>query len=80
MKNTDNYGRPKQEYINKLQKMEHSDLYQETKDKIWLSAYAANNARSDYHWQIDECYNEWKRRNQLGCYEMAYKNVTGEQN
>ena len=69
----DNYGKPKQNYIDSLTKMTDEELHDETRQKIWLSAYANNNPRSDYHWQCDACYDEWtsNRKNESG-YEKAY--------
>ena len=69
-----NHGRPKQDYINKISKMTEEELHDETRQMIYLSAYAANNPRSDYHWQCDACYDEWveNRKNPDG-YTIAYK-------
>lgn len=67
----DNYGRPKAEYFAKLAAMTDPELYQECKSKIWLSAYANNNPRSDYHWQSDACYDESKKR-EGDIYGQAY--------
>lgn len=71
----DNYGRPKSDYIEKIEQMDYTELFSETKDKIWLSAYANNNPRSDYHWQCDGCYDEWLRRNDVGAYKKAWDEV-----
>lgn len=72
----DNYGRPKSQYLEKLAKMTYEELMCETKDKIWLSAYANNNPKSDYHWQVDACYDEWLRRDgNAENYEKAYNEV-----
>lgn len=75
MKDTtiDNCGRPKSDYITNLQAMTDESLFTETADKIWLSAYANNNPRSDYHWKCDECYNECQRREKPEIYKQAYK-------
>lgn len=72
----DNYGRPRRAYVNKLQKMSKAELSEETEQMIWLSAFAGNNPRSDYHWQCDACYDEWtdNRKNEVG-YEKAYDKV-----
>ncbi len=72
---TDNHGNPKSDYITTLQKMSEAKLYQRTKDMIWLSAYANNNSRSDYHWQCDACYDEWKSRNKAILYDKAWHEV-----
>jgi hypothetical protein len=52
-------------------------LREECESKIWLSAYAANNPRSDFHWQCDACYDECKKRNKENIYDTAYKAVSG---
>lgn len=41
--------------------------------RIWLSAYANNNPRSDYHWQADACYDEAARRGKPELYVQAYE-------
>lgn len=61
--NPDNAPEKKAEYKAKLEAMSDHDLFKETKDKIWLSAYAGNNPRSCYHWQCDATWAEWSRRN-----------------
>lgn len=42
-------------------------------EMIWLSAYASNNPRSDYHWQCDACYDECKKRGKEDIYNRAHK-------
>jgi len=71
----DNYGKPKQLYVDKLIAMTDEQLYAETKQMIWLSAYASNNPRSDYHWQCDACYDAWGLRNKQDQYSKAHKEV-----
>ena len=74
----DNYGRPKRLYIDKLAGLDDKKLYDECEQKIWLSAYASNNPRSDYHWQADACYDEAVRRGKPEIYKQAYDhNVAG---
>jgi len=47
------------------------------KKYIWLSAFANNNHRSDYHWQCDATYDEWKRRKgNTDMYGKAHKEVS----
>lgn len=58
----DNYGKPRGEYISRLELMDDTAIRKETEQMIWLSAYAANNGRSDYHWQCEACYDELMRR------------------
>ncbi|MCK9273433.1 hypothetical protein M0P65_07900 [Candidatus Gracilibacteria bacterium] len=76
-KGNDNYGIPKQEYLTKLVQLADDQLSKECEQFIWLSAYANNNPRSDYHWKCDVCYDECQRRNHLEIYSNAYKSVTG---
>ena len=68
----DNYGKPTQDFVNKLQAMTDEQLLKEAEQDIWLSAYAQNNRRSDYHWHADECYEEAKRRNKSEIYTQAF--------
>lgn len=73
----DNYGKLKSEYINNIANMNQEELMEETERKIWLSGYANNNPRSDYHWHVDACYDEWVKRegNSPSSYKKAYNNV-----
>ena len=52
--------------------MSDKKLLEETEKKIWLSAYANNNRRSDFHWHVDACYDEWERRGKPEMYVKAY--------
>lgn len=60
--NPDNAPEKQAEYKAKLEAMSDTDLFKETKDKIWLSAYANNNPSSCFHWQCDFTHDEWMRR------------------
>jgi hypothetical protein len=71
----DNYGKPKTEYLEYLAKMTDDQLATECEHKIWLSAYAANNPRSDYHWHVDACYDECSKRGKVAIYERSYRIV-----
>ena len=71
----DNYGKPKSEYIAKIAAMSDEQLQSECESKIWLSAYANNNPRSDYHWHVDACYDECAKRGKGDIYKNAYKSV-----
>jgi hypothetical protein len=62
MNKTDNQGRPRSDYTDRLAAMTDGELLAEAKSKIWLSAYANNNPRSDYHWQADACWAESEKR------------------
>lgn len=68
----DNYGKPRQEYVDRIAGMDDADLLHETEQKIWLSAFAANNPRSDYHWHVSACYAEWVKRGKEDQYTVAY--------
>lgn len=69
----DNYKKPKQDFIERIAKMSDDDLFDATKNGIWLSAFAGNNPRSDYHWQADAFYDEWRFRERLESYSDAHK-------
>lgn len=71
----DNYGRPKSDYVAKLAAMTDEELTAEAESKIWLSAYASNNHRSDYHWHVDAIYDECEKREDKGIYKRAYDAV-----
>lgn len=60
-------------YQDKLHKMNDEELFKECEMKIWLSAYAANNPRSNYHWQCDATYKECQRRNKPDIYSRAHQ-------
>jgi hypothetical protein len=71
----DNYGKPKQDWLDKLAVMDDATYLVKTEEMIWLSAYANNNPRSDYHWKSDACYDEAKRRGKPELYKQAYDNA-----
>lgn len=75
-KTTDNYGKPRSDYINRLVGMSDDQLETKCQEMIWLSAYANNNPRSDFHWQCDAAYDECKRRNAVEIYERAWKRAS----
>lgn len=52
----DNQKKPRLDYVKKVFGMTKDQLFKETEQKIWLSAYANNNLRSDYHWHVDACF------------------------
>ena len=74
----DNYKKPKADYLERLFSMPDKALYEETRNAIWRSAYAANNPRSDYHWQCDATYDEWVRRGNPDKYSRAHAAVSRE--
>ena len=72
----DNYGHPKQDYIDKLQSSDDFQLSKACGRMIWLSAYADNNPLSDYHWQCDACYDECIRRDKGFIYDQEHHRIT----
>ena len=74
----DNYGNPKHNYFIKVKSMSDKELLEETEQSIWLSAYATNNPRSDYHWHVDACWDAWDLRGNLSGYEKAWKRASGQ--
>jgi hypothetical protein len=65
------------EYVEKLHEMDDEKLYDACKETIWLSAYAHNNPRSDFHWMCDACYDECRRRGKADqIYKKAYDVVS----
>lgn len=67
----DNQRKPRIAYFDKVAKLDNAALEKETKQKIWLSAYANNNPRSDYHWHVDILYDECEKRDK-GMYQRAF--------
>jgi hypothetical protein len=74
-KGNDNYGKPKSDYLVILEDLTLKQLEETTEQMIWLSAYANNNSRSDYHWQVDACYDECEKR-EPGMYARIHKEVS----
>lgn len=75
----DNYGKSRQEFADKIAAMTDGMFLEVSKNKIWLSAYANNNPRSDYHWQADACYDEAQRRGKPELYKQAYERARGNE-
>jgi hypothetical protein len=73
----DNYGRPRQLFADKLAAADEEKFYSYCGDYIWLSAYATNNPRSDYHWMCDACYDEAARREKTWIYDKAWCITSG---
>lgn len=71
-----NHNNPKSDYLQKLVDSNDEQLKDECERYIWLSAYASNNPRSDYHWQCDACYDECNRRGKIEIYNKAHKYVS----
>lgn len=69
----DNYGKPRQHFADRIAEMDDARFMKEAEQYIWLSAYAANNPRSDFHWMADSCYDEAKRREKPELYKKAWE-------
>ena len=63
-------------FRDKLAAMDDHDLEEACDSYIFLSAFANNNPRSDFHWQCDMTYDECKRRNKIEIYTRAHKSFT----
>lgn len=68
----DNYLSPVQGFADKLGQADDEEYLRIASEAIWLSAYAANNSKSDYHWQASACYYEARRRGDENLYQRAY--------
>lgn len=68
---TDNYGKPRQNFADRLFAADDAEIYELAERYIWLSAYAANNPSSDYHWMADAAYDECVRRDAIHIYKKA---------
>jgi hypothetical protein len=70
----DNYGRPKADYLTKISEMDDEQIEVECYQMIFQSARCNNNPRSDWHWMVDSCYDEAKKRDENArIYDSAYK-------
>ena len=67
---------PRQEFSDRLFELNDDDFVKRAETAIWLSAYAANNYNSDYHWHADICYYEALRRGKAELYEQAWKRAS----
>ncbi len=77
-KGNDNYGNPKQKFLDELRSLDDANLRKKCSEYIWLSAYASNNPRSDYHWQCDACYDECQRRDKSNIYSEEHAKLVAE--
>lgn len=70
----DNYGRPKADYLTKISAMDDEQLGSECYQMIYHSARCNNNPRADWHWMVDACYDEAKKRDEkASIYGFAYE-------
>jgi len=68
----------KTEWTEKLKEMSEEELFKHCEQFIWLSAYASNNPRSDYHFLCDAGYDECKRRDKVSeIYQAAWHKASG---
>lgn len=67
----------RQNFADKLFGLDDEHFVREAESYIWLSAWAANNPNSDYHWMCDACYHESRRRGNVGLYERAWHQASG---
>jgi hypothetical protein len=72
----DNYGKPWAEYIEKVAQMTDEQIVEECEQKIWLSAFAANNPRSDYHTHVDILWAECHHRGKEELYSRGYEQAS----
>lgn len=72
----DNFGKPRQAFADKLAALDDAGFVSEAQNRIWLSAYANNNPRSDYHWQANACYAESQRRGKPELYGFAFRKAS----
>lgn len=68
----DNSGKPRQLFADKLAAADDEAFVKIAEEYIWLSSYAANNRRSDYHWMCAACDAEANRRGKPGLFGRAY--------
>ena len=69
--------KPRLAYGLKVWLMTDEQMYVQTEQMIWLSAFAANNPRSDYHWKVDFLYAECVRRGREDLYQKAWEHASG---
>lgn len=64
----------KSDYLSKLATLDNDALYSECYSMIYQSARCANNPRADWHWMVDSCYDEAKRRDEnANIYARAFE-------
>ena len=67
----------RQDFAGKLFDLDDEHFVREAESYIWLSAWAANNPNSDYHWMCDACYHEAMRRGNVDLYQRAWHQASG---
>lgn len=74
---SEDQNREFQAFLEKLPQMSDAELSKACENFIWLSAYANNNPRSNYHRMCDACPDECQRRGKPEIYTAAHKRVSG---
>lgn len=69
------------EYDAKLAAMDDDAFVLECGSMIYMSAYCGNNPRAIWHWRVDACYDEAKRRggDDVPLYQRAYNRTARSQ-
>ena len=73
----DNHGKPRQNFADRIAAMDDEAFVREVEQYVWLSAYANNNPRSDYHWMCDATHDEAKRRGNPDLYQRGWNRAAG---
>lgn len=63
------------DFAAKLGEMDEAGLRSACNQYIWLSSYANNNPRSDYHWQLDYVYTECSKRGKVDIYKKEHEQL-----
>lgn len=74
----DNYGKPRQEFADRMVGYTDEEFVRIVDRYVWLSAYEDNNPRSDYHWMCDATYDEAQRRYAPDLYDQGWRNASGK--
>lgn len=73
----DNRFRPRSIFTDEIAGLSDEGFVKRAETIIWLSAFANNNPRSDYHWQADACHDEATRRGKPELYSQAQAQAAG---
>jgi len=65
-------------FIASLPAKTDAELHDLARQYIWLSAYAANNPRSNFHGKCDAVYDECKHRGKADIYSRAHEQLMRE--
>lgn len=69
---TSNYGRPAQEWADKVAALGDEEFVSEGAEAVYWSAWAESNSTSDYHYQATVFYYDAQRRGNPDLYQQAY--------